>query len=134
MKTISVYTGVSAAFLRNDLRLHYTTENACHMTIHRGTTIDMYRMISLIPYCSRTSIALMGGGGGGANVSEVTQSQPPPSTQSSSTNYTDRTHLCSDHQRMSIHDLVTFKSTLHPVISIRSTVHYPEQYLTPVRF
>ncbi len=28
---------------RNDLRLHYTTENARHMTIHAGTTIDMYR-------------------------------------------------------------------------------------------
>uniref|UniRef100_A0A672SJT8 Paired amphipathic helix protein Sin3a n=1 Tax=Sinocyclocheilus grahami TaxID=75366 RepID=A0A672SJT8_SINGR len=27
---------------RNDLRLHYTTKNACHMTIHAGTTIDMY--------------------------------------------------------------------------------------------
>ncbi len=24
---------------RNDLRPHYTTENACHMTIHAGTTI-----------------------------------------------------------------------------------------------
>ncbi len=41
MKTINVYIGVSLHF-RNDLRLHYTTENACHMTIHAGTTIDMY--------------------------------------------------------------------------------------------
>ncbi len=24
---------------RNDLRLHYTTENACHVTIHTGTII-----------------------------------------------------------------------------------------------
>ncbi len=42
MKTILVYTGVSAGF-RNDLSLHYTSENACHVTIHAGTTIDMYR-------------------------------------------------------------------------------------------
>ncbi len=27
----------------NDLRLHYTTENACHMTIHAGKTIEMYK-------------------------------------------------------------------------------------------
>ncbi len=26
---------------RNDLHLHYTTENAFHVTIHAGTTIDM---------------------------------------------------------------------------------------------
>ncbi len=42
MKTILVYTGVSAAFQKRS-RLHYTTENACHITIHDGTTIDMYR-------------------------------------------------------------------------------------------
>ncbi len=29
----------------NDLRLHYTTENACHVTIHAGKTIEMYKYI-----------------------------------------------------------------------------------------
>ncbi len=49
MKTILVYTGVSAdprlhwRLCSVDLRLHYTTENACHMTIHAGTTTDLYR-------------------------------------------------------------------------------------------
>ncbi len=38
-KKINVYTGI----FRNDLSLHYTAENACHMTIHAGTTIDVYR-------------------------------------------------------------------------------------------
>ncbi len=36
---------------RIDLRLHYTTENACHMHVHAGTTIEMY---SDIPYYLQT--------------------------------------------------------------------------------
>ncbi len=42
MKTFLVYTGVSAAFQK---RSPFTTENACHMPIHAGTTINMYRYI-----------------------------------------------------------------------------------------
>ncbi len=41
----------------------------------------------------------------------------------------DPNHLCSDH--LQIPNQATFKSTLHPVYH-RSTVHYPEQYLTPL--
>ncbi len=38
IKTILVYTCVFTAFQKRS-RPHYTTENACHMTIHAGTTI-----------------------------------------------------------------------------------------------
>ncbi len=37
MKTILVHTRVLETISV------YTTENACHMTTHAGTTIDMYR-------------------------------------------------------------------------------------------
>ncbi len=40
MKKILIYTGVSLHF-RNELRLHYTTENTCQMTIHAATTTDV---------------------------------------------------------------------------------------------
>ncbi len=39
----SLFTLAFPLRFRNDLRLHYTTENACHMTIHAGTTIDIYK-------------------------------------------------------------------------------------------
>ncbi len=41
MKTILVYTGV----LR--LHPHYTNDNACHMTIHEGTTTSMTLLFTL---------------------------------------------------------------------------------------
>ncbi len=40
MKKILIYIGVSLHF-RNELRLHYTTENTCQMTIHAATTTDV---------------------------------------------------------------------------------------------
>ncbi len=35
-------------FRMKHLRLHYTTENACHVTIHAGATVDMYSRFPII--------------------------------------------------------------------------------------
>ncbi len=60
MKTILVYTGVSAAFQKQSQSTLYTTENACHVTIHAGTTIDMYRLDALL-FRWRTRLRAWGG-------------------------------------------------------------------------